>query len=160
MLGSFRLDRPATSGFHEILVGDPAHPINRIHFPARFRESDEPLVQVEFAVPRSGGWPEDPAHWREQWTASLTRLGVLDAGHKVVEFDYRAFPLHFNGFGAEGEPLRDADPSLLAGDSNVRPVVPSMANLNVNRYVPRAVSYVAAVMAGHDHAGRSLGTAG
>jgi protoporphyrinogen oxidase len=156
MLGSFRFNRPPRSAYHEILVGDPEHPVNRIYFPARFRESEEPLLQVEFAVPRAGVWPDDPEHWRQAWLASLRRLGLLDNDHVVEEFDYRAFPLHFNGFGAEGEPLRDADPALLGPGSNIRPVVPSMANLNVNRYVPRAVSYVAAVLAGHDHLGHAL----
>lgn len=157
MLGSFRLNRPATTCYHEILVGDPAHPVNRIYFPGLFRESDDPLLQVEFAVPRAAEWPTEAEHWREAWLGSLRGLGLLQPDHRVEEFDFRAFPLHFNGFGAEGEPLRDADPALLGPDSNIRPVVPSMANLNLNRYVPRAVSYVAAVMAGHDHLGRSLG---
>lgn len=158
MLGSFRLDRPAVTPCHEILVGDPAHHLNRIYFPGLFRESDEPLVQVEFAVPQAADWPTDPAHWQRVWLESLRRLGLLQADHRVEEFDFRAFPLHFNGFGAEGEMLRDADPSLLDTRTNIRPVVPSMANLNLNRYVPRAVSYVAAMLAGHDHLGRSLET--
>lgn len=153
MLGSFRLDRPALTEYHEILVGDPAHPINRISFPARFREAADPLLQVEFAVPQAADWPGDPEHWRESWLASLRRLGLLEAGHRVEEFDYRAFPLHFNGYGAEGAALRDADPGLLGSDTNVRPVVPSMANLNLNRYVPRAVTYVTSVMAALDLAG-------
>ncbi len=156
MLGSFRLNRPATTGYHEILVGDPQHHLNRIHFPAMFRESSDPLLQVEFAVPRAASWPEDPDHWRSVWVASLRRLGLLDGAHVVEEFDFRSFPMHFNGFGAEGEALRDADPLLLGSETNVRPVVPSMANLNLNRYVPRAVSYVTTVLAAHDHLGRSL----
>lgn len=157
LLGSIRLNRPCRTDYHEILVGDPDHHINRIHFPAKFRESAEPLLQIEFAVPRAVAWPEDPDHWRSVWVASLQRLGLLDDAHRVEEFDFRMFPLHFNGFGAEGAALRDADPGILGADTNMRPVVPSMANLNVNRYVPRAVSYVAAVMADHDHLGRSLG---
>jgi hypothetical protein len=147
LLGSFRLNRPALTTWHEVLVGDPEHQINRISFPARFRESDDPLVQVEFAVPAAVPRPEDPDHWQRAWVWSARRLGLVDDTHRVEEFDFRAFPLHFNGFGVEGEPLRDADPGLLRPDSNVRPVVPSMANLNLNRHVPRAVSYVASVLA-------------
>lgn len=143
LLGSFRFDRPAHTTYHEILVGDPDHHVNRISFPARFRESDDPLMQIEFAVPRAEPWPTDPNHWRDAWVASATRLGLLDPSHRAEEFDFRSFPMHFNAFGAEGEPLRDADPGLLRPDTNVRPVVPSMANLNLNRYVRRAVAYVA-----------------
>jgi hypothetical protein len=146
MLGSFRLDRAATTRYHEILVGDPLHHVNRIYFPAAFRESDDALMQIEFAVPRATAWPEDAAHWRESWLTSARSLGLLGDGHRVEEFDYRSFPMHFNGFGAEGEPLRDADPGLIRSDSNIRPLVPSMANLNLNRYVPRTIDYVAATM--------------
>jgi hypothetical protein len=147
LLGSFRLNRPPETAWHEILVGDPGHPINRISFPARFRESDDPLLQVEFAVPVAEPWPAEADHWQRAWIASARQLGLLGDAHRVEEFDFRSFPLHFNGFGAEGEPLRDADPGLLGPDSNVRPVVPSMANLNLNRHVPRTVSYVTSVLA-------------
>jgi hypothetical protein len=146
MLGSFRLNRPAMTPYHEILVGDPLHHVSRIYFPAAFRESNDALMQMEFAVPRAVTWPEDPGHWRESWLTSARSLGLLDDHHRVEEFDYRSFPMHFNGFGAEGEPLRDADPRLIRGDSNIRPLVPSMANLNLNRYVPRTIGYVASML--------------
>lgn len=64
--------------------------------------------------------------------------------------------MHFNGYGAEGEALRDADSALLKRDSNVHPVVPSMANLNLNRYVPRAVRDVTALLAARGDAGPLL----
>jgi hypothetical protein len=148
VVGSFRLDRAAHTGYHEILVGDPSLQINRVHFPAAVRGSPEPLMQVEFAFPRyEAGWATDPDHWRERWLADTRRLGLLDRAHRVDEFDFRSFPMHYNAYGAEGEPLRDADPALLARGSNLYPVVPSMANLNINRYVPRAVEYVKAVVA-------------
>jgi hypothetical protein len=86
-------------------------------------------------------------YWKRTWRESVEQLGLLDSAHRIEEFDFRSFPLHFNAFGAEGEPLRDADPNLLRSDSNVHPVVPSMANLNLNRHVPRTVTYVTTVMA-------------
>jgi glycine/D-amino acid oxidase-like deaminating enzyme len=149
VLGSFRLDRPAHTPYHEILVGDPRCWINRVHFPGAFRGSDDALMQIEFAVPvHEDGWPSDPDEWRARWTEDGRRLGILDDDHRIEEFDVRSFVMHFNAFGAEGEPLRDADPTLLDPDSNVRPVVPSMANLNLNRYVSRAIAYVTSVLAG------------
>lgn len=153
LLGSVRLNRPARCEYHELLVGDPRHPINRIYLPARFRESDEPLLQIEFAVPRDGGWRLDADHWREQWTASLRALGLLASDHAIEEFDVRSFTMHFNGFGVEGQPLVDADPDLIRADSNLHAVVPSMANLNLNRWVPRAVRDVTAVLAGRGESG-------
>ena len=54
--------------------------------------------------------------------------------------------MHFNAYGMEGQRLIDADPSLVRADSNLRPVVPSMANLNLNRYVPQTVEYVASIL--------------
>lgn len=146
MLGSFRLNRPANSPYHEILVGDPLHHVSRIYFPAAFRESSDALMQMEFAVPRAIAWPEEPDHWRESWLASARSLGLLSDRHRVEEFDYRSFPMHFNGFGVEGEPLRDADPRLIRSDSNIRPLAPSMANLNLNRYVPRTIGSVASTL--------------
>lgn len=148
MVGSFVLDRPAHAQFHEYLVGDPACWINRVSLPASFRGTDEPLLQVEYSVPIAESWPPDAPAWQARWRQDLQRLGLLDAGHRVVEFDFRAFVMHFNGYGAEGEPLRDADPRLLARDSNLHPLVPSMANLNLNHHVPATVAYVAAVVAG------------
>lgn len=153
VLGSFRLDRPAHTAYHEILVGDPQHRINRISFPAEFRRSDEPLMQVEFAFPVAESWPQEPEAWRSLWLEDTRRLGLLDADHQVEEFDFRSFTMHYNAFGMEGEPLRDADPTLLHPASNVHPVAPSMANLNLNAYVPEVVRQVTAVLA--DGPGRS-----
>jgi glycine/D-amino acid oxidase-like deaminating enzyme len=147
MLGSFRLDRAPITEYHEILVGDPDLRINRIHFPAAFRCSDEPLMQIEFAVPlHDHHWTLDPDEWQARWLDDTRRLGILDERHSVEDFDFRSFVMHFNAYGAEGEALRDADPTLLHPDSNVRPIVPSMANLNLTRYVARAVRYVTAVL--------------
>lgn len=149
VLGSFRLDRQATTPYHELLIGDPSHSMNRVYFPGRFRGSDEALMQIEFSFPRSDDHPLDGDLWRDRWLASCRRLGILDDAHQVEEFDFRSFPIHFNAFGVEGEALIDADPSLLRGDTNIRPVTPSMANWNLNTYVPMVVEYVSSVLAKH-----------
>ncbi len=147
LLGSFRLRRLPPPRYHEILVGDPDFHINRVHYPGVFRGTDEPLMQVEFAVPIADGrWSTEAAEWRARWEDDCRRLGLLDG--EVEEFDFRSFRMHFNGYGVEGEPLQEADPTMLDSDTNLRPVVPSTANLNVNRWVPRAVRYVTSVLAG------------
>ncbi len=150
VVGSFRLNRPASTDYHEILIGDPSHRLSRVYFPARFRESDEPLMQVEFAFPKAEDRSLEADWWRETWLDDLRRLGVLEENHSVEEFDFKTFTMHFNSFGMEGEPLHDADASLLKAGSNIHPVVPSMANVNLNYHVPRAVRDVAAVLAERD----------
>ena len=149
-IGSFRLNRPATSDYLELLVGDPDFRINRVYFPGRFRESDDPLLQLEYAAPVALDLSNDAEHWRERWVADLQRMGVLDDGHSIDEFDYKSVVMHFNGFGMEGERLQDADPSQLHPSTNLRPVVPSMANLNLNNHVPRTVAYVSEQIARAD----------
>jgi protoporphyrinogen oxidase len=147
LLGSFRLNRPATTDYHEMLVGDPDYRVNRSYFPARFRDSNEPLMQIEYAFPKAQDRPLEPEYWRDAWLGDARRLGIIDDGHEVEMFDFKSFCMHFNGYGMEGEPLEDADPSQLRDDSNIRPVVPSMANLNLNGYVPQVVEFVATTLA-------------
>ncbi len=145
MLGSFRFDRDPHTKFHELLVGDPAHQANRIYFPGCFRPSKQPLMQVEYAVPTSSNPSADPEHWRSEWLRSARRLGLIDETHRAEEFDFKSFDMHFNSFGMEGEALRDADASLVQS-LNLHPVVPSMANLNLNAYVPRVIDQVTRVL--------------
>lgn len=147
LLGSFRLNKPANSKYHEILVGDPECQCNRVYFPAGFRNSDEPLMQVEFMFPSAEDRPMDPDYWKDRWVEDLRRLGILDQDHRIEMFDFKTVPMHFNSFGMEGEPLIDADPSLIQNGSNIRPVAPSMANLNLNSHIPRTIDYVCSVLA-------------
>ena len=79
-------------------------------------------------------------------STTRARSACIDEAHQVEEFAFLSLKMHFNAFGAEGEPLRDADPSLLDRASNLHPIAPSMANLNLNRYVPRALRQVSEVL--------------
>jgi hypothetical protein len=146
VIGSFRLDRPARTEYHEILVGNPAHPINRIYFPGAFRGTSDALMQIEFSFPVADERPLDADHWREAWLKSLRALGILDAEHRVQVFDFKTRTLHFNGYGMEGKRLVDADPALVPEGSNVFPVVPSMSNMNLNAHIPLDVAYVTSVL--------------
>ena len=145
VLGSFVFDGPLNSEFDELLVGDPSHVLNRVYLPARFRNADEPYLQIEFSFPVNEERPLEPEHWRDAWMGSLRRLGLVQ-DQAITEFDFKTFVMHFNAYGAEGQPLQDADPSVLV-DSNIHAVVPSLANLNLNRYVPRVVRDVSALLA-------------
>ncbi len=147
VVGSFRFDRAPTTEFHELLVGDPSHSLNRAYFPGRFRDESQHLMQIEFSFPQADERSLDPEEWLETWLQSCKRLGIIGDAHVVEEFDFRSFPIHFNAFGMEGERLIDADPVLLSPDSNVHPVAPSMGNWNLNTYVPMIVAQVPAVLA-------------
>ena len=61
-------------------------------------------------------------------------------------FDFKTRPIHFNGFGMEGQRLKDADIAELNEDSNIYPITPSMANLNLNSHVPLSIDYVTSVL--------------
>ena len=124
--------------------------INRIYFPAAFRGANEAKLQIEFAFPvaEDGERGLDANDWRERWLGDLRALGLLDDDHQVELFDFKTRPLHFNGFGMEGVPLEDADPALIDVNSNVYPLTPSMANLNLNDHVPRTVAGVTQLLAG------------
>jgi len=147
VLGSFRLNKPAITRYHELLIGDPQHQMNRVFFPGLFRAATDPLMQVEYAFPRLEDRPIDPDHWLTTWLENTRRLGILDAEHRVEEFDFKTFCMHYNAFGMEGEPLSDADPSLLREGSNLHPITPSLANLNLNGHVPRDIRTVISILA-------------
>ncbi len=147
MIGSFRLNRPANTAYNEILFGDPNLRLNRVYFPASFRNSDEPLLQIDYAIPCADKPSTDPDVWQRAWVEDLTTVGILDADHRVEMFDYKTNQMHFNSYGMEGKKLIDADPSLLRADSNVRPLTPSMANLNLNSHIPRNIAYVTSILA-------------
>ncbi len=146
VLGSLRLDRPVLTDFHEILVGDPSHLINRVHFPSSLRGTDNTLVQVEYSFPEAESRPNDSQFWYDQWKSSLRTLGIIDGNHEIKIFDFKTRPLHFNGYGMEGIALQDADTNLIDRRSNVFPVVPSMLNLNLNSHIPGDIDYVTSVI--------------
>ena len=149
VLGSFRFDRPVPCSYQEILVGDPRYQINRLYFPGAFRGVSEPRLQIEFAFPVAEEDKRglDSSEWCNRWHDDLRALGLLGESHQVELFDFKTRQLHFNGFGMEGVPLEDADPDLIDSDSNVYPLTPSMANLNLNDHVPRTVAGVAQLLA-------------
>ena len=150
LLGSFRFDVPARTDFNEILVADPSFHLDRISFPGRFTRSGGPVLQVEFAFPAADETtPREAGHWREVWLGDLRRLGLLGDAHQVESFDFKCFRMHYNSFGAEGEPRREPDTTLIHPASNIRPVAPTTQNRNLNSSVPLYLDYVTRVLAEH-----------
>ena len=81
LLGSFSLNRPAQTDYCEILFGDPEYRINRVYFPSVFRDSTEPLMQIEYAVPRAENPSFESDYWRDTWLADCGRIGILGDDH-------------------------------------------------------------------------------
>ncbi len=147
LLGSFRFNEPAISQYNEILIGDPSFHMDRINFPGKFARTNAPQLQVEFAFPVADqSLTLKPTDWQERWLSELHRLGLLTGQHQLEMFDFRSFRMHFNSFGAEGEEIRDADPSLLMAGSNIHPVAPTMQNPNINGSVPLYLKHVIGVL--------------
>lgn len=144
VLGSFCFDHHIESEFSELLVGDPRLHINRLYFPADFTCRSEPRLQIEFAFPTAEEQSRslDSDVWRNRWLDDMRQLGLITDAHRVTMFDFKTRQLHFNSFGMEGEPLVEADASLIDSRSNIRPLAPSMANWNLNTHVPQTIATV------------------
>ena len=143
VLGSFHFEKKLRSDFSELLVGDPEHPINRASFPGVLSGSGQPLVQLEFAFPRADtSWPRDGDAWRERWLDSLDRLGIATRDNPLRGYDFKTFPILYNCYGIEGEPMPEVDFSDIPPTSNLRPVLPSIRNININTRVPQFLRYL------------------
>lgn len=145
VLGSFQLAAPVRCDYSELILGDPAHAINRISFPGKLAGGRDDLAQVEFAFPTaSDAWHTRATDWRESWTRSLERLGVLAPGNRVIDFHFRAVPIFYNVYGAEGRELPSLDFSERLGQgSNLRPVLPTYQKVNINTRLPQIVQFMA-----------------
>lgn len=143
VLGSFELERPIPSPVTEILVADPAHPMDRVSFRGNFAGIPNRLVQVEFAHPREDPRFEAEAEtWRERWLESLRRLGIVEAGNAVLDFDFKKVPIVYNSYGVEGQPMPEVRFELPA-ESNLRPVLPTVKKVNINTRIPEYLRFLA-----------------
>jgi len=76
VLGSFQFKDELTLVYHEILVGDKSHKINRISFPGNIRNEPNNLLQVEFIYP-TDEIDMDTNQWLDEWKGSLFRMGLI-----------------------------------------------------------------------------------
>jgi hypothetical protein len=144
MLGSFQLARPITCDYNELIFGDPSHRINRISFPGKLALGDDDLVQIEFAFPEaSGAYSHDTAFWCQTWRESLERLGIASKDNETVDVDVKSFRIMYNCYGVEGKPVPDLDVGEIPAGSNLRPVLPTVRNVNINTRVPQYLKFLA-----------------
>ena len=78
----------------------------------------------------------------EDWTESLRRLGIVEAENELVDFCFKSFPAFYNTFGIEGQPMPEIDFDDIPETSNLRPVLPSYRNTNINTRVPRYLKFM------------------
>ncbi len=145
LLGSFEFADEVRADATEILVGDPAHRINRLSFPGRISFGENNLVQVEFCYPKADAEfsIEPEGSWRDGWLDSLRRLGIVADGNELRAFDFRTFQIIFNHFGVEGKPFDRIRFDDFHPSANIVPVLPSVANVNINTRIPQYLSFVA-----------------
>ncbi len=144
VLGSFRFNGDLNSSYHEILVGDKSHKINRISFPGNIRKSKNNLVQVEFFYP-TDEINMDVDAWRTCWVESLRRMNIIE----LEEVESFRFDIQAKGMVTK-TPLNEISEKYSGLISNVGsnffvPFV-NAGPENINRLVPevisRALSYV------------------
>lgn len=135
-LGSFRVDYELSDRFHEILVGDNQHLINRISFPGLLSNIENNLIQVEFIFP-SDEYDDDIIFWKKHWIDSLIKLEIFK-NRDVLDFN---FNIQNKGM-VTADPLDEISdkfknkisdvagniftPFLNAGPENINRLVPSV----------------------------------
>jgi hypothetical protein len=150
VLGSFEFERPLQCEYTELLVGDPEHLISRASFPGKFSRTTDNLVQLEFAYPRQSDRHETKeSYWLEKWVASLQRLGIVQPGNAVVDFDLKVVPMMYNSYGIDGVPTPDVNfGDVLPKTSNLRPVLPTVRKVNINTRLPQYLEFLTADLLG------------
>jgi hypothetical protein len=146
VLGSFEFSRPLDCSYHELIFGTPQHFINRMSFPGKISRTADNLVQLEFSYPRHapGQFVTDESFWKNSWLASLRKLGIADDSNEPLDFDLKTVPLVYNCYGIEGRRMPEVEIGELHPESNLRPVLPSIRNININTRVPQFLEYLTA----------------
>jgi len=117
-LGSFTFEKEVDVPWHEILVADPAHRINRISFPGKIAGRPDVQVQVEYAFPRDA-FPDDEQEFRRSWEQSFRDLRILTNGNSVRGLDYRYFPRGFVTAESYGSVLKRFQEALRVEGTNL-----------------------------------------
>ena len=135
VLGSFSFDVPLKCDYHEVLVGDPAHLVNRISFPCSIGRNGQNTVQIEFLFPE-GEYERSDEEWRTSWLGSLEALGMVPEGASPASFDLKSLAL--GGLPTEdlSAYLEERRRAIAHPDSNL--VVPlfALGPQNMTRLIP------------------------
>lgn len=137
VLGSFEIKGEFDQDFHEILVGDKNHKINRISFPGNLRGEKNNLLQVEFLFPMDE-IDINRDEWFALWVSSLNKMGIMK-GHEIKDF---RFDFQRKGFIAKSsieDIARQFEQELLKTNTNIFVPFVSVGPENINRLVPSVI---------------------
>jgi hypothetical protein len=137
-LGSFRLKDDLSQPYHEILVGDINHDINRISFPGYMRSEKNNLIQVEFLFP-DGEYPIDSDFWKTSWLNSLKDMNIIDNSN-VELFD---FEVCYRGMVTKhplDEISKEYDKKFKDSNTNIFLPFVNAGPENINRLVPAVIN--------------------
>ena len=139
IFGNFVLKNNIKSNFHEILVGNPQHKINRISFPGKISNKGNRLIQVEWAIPLNTS-KIDKISLKKSWIASLMTLGIINKQNQIKRIsiieETKGFVTKHNW-----EYITNAYRKKIYDEKGDNVIIPSF-NLgpeNINRVVPEAI---------------------
>ena len=87
IFGNFVLRNSIKSNFHEILVGDNQHKINRISFPGKINNTDNKLIQIEYSFP-STNIEYNLRTLKKSWINSLIRLKIISKENQIKKISF------------------------------------------------------------------------
>lgn len=140
-LGSFAFSKPLGTQYHEILVGDLNHKIDRISFPSRLSGKSDNLVQVEFFYPQ-GELNLDQNEWKNEWLNSLEVLKIIDGDNELIDFDFKALKRGFVTSTPYQEIIELCKAELSHPSSNLYVPFWGVGPENINRLIPTVFSSV------------------
>lgn len=152
-LGSLQFERPLKCPYLEFIGGDPRHLIKRASCPGKLQGTADDVIQLEYHFPRDDegaeGHGQEKPWWCETWLASLRELGIVQPDNEPLDIDVKLIPMHYNGFGCDGQPTPDVVLPEFPLNTNLKPVLPSYRKININTRLPQYLEFLAHDLA-HD----------
>lgn len=84
-LGHFVFDQPVDVEYHELLIGDPDFPVNRISFPGLIAGTENCQIQTEVSFSH-GELKYDDEQWKDIYLDCFRKLGFIGSSHQIKHF--------------------------------------------------------------------------
>lgn len=135
VLGSFAFSSEVDGRYHEILAGDPEHPIDRISFPCALSGAPNQLIQIEYFFPE-GEFSLSKEDWKARWLAGLVRLGLVKETNEPANFDFKVMKRGFVTKASYEEVVRICRDKIPHPESNIFVPFWGVGPENINRLIP------------------------
>jgi len=142
VLGNFSFKNELISKYHEILVGDKNHLINRISYPEKMAQSKNTTLQVEFLCPAEERYEMSAERWRSLWEDSLKEFGLIKESDIIEEY---SFHRERRGFvvAEKYEDLVERCRNIYTrSGTDIKVPFFSLGPENINRLIPSVTSYI------------------